>query len=142
MVTAEGATVATTRRDSVTPPLAVGRQRRRDVAVATTRAISAPAPVRVVDTPLAEERGRANRAPTVATAQNVAAAARRKRQRSADARAAARDEYVVMRMVAEKASVATPAVGAQAGDRFEALRRRIVAKETAAASCSATGTRP
>ena len=83
---------------------------------------------------LAEERERASWAHTVATAQNVAAAARRQRQRSADARAAARDDYVIRRMVAAKASVATPAVDAQAGGRSEALRRRIVAKENAAAA--------
>jgi hypothetical protein len=62
----------------------------------------------------------------------VATAALRKLQRSADARAAALDDYVVRRIIADRAAVAVPDSSEAAGDRFDALRRRVAARETAA----------
>jgi hypothetical protein len=130
VVTADGTTVTTTRRDSFTPQAASNRQRRSGVSVPT---LPAPAPVRVGALPLAGTGYRASVVPSTEAARRATAAASRKRQRSADARVAAHDDYVIRRILAERGSTTAPAAGAQSGDRFEALRRRIATKETEAA---------
>ena len=138
VVTAAGTTVVTTRRDSVTPHTALRRQKRLGGSMATMRALSAPAPVRAIDLTPPETRTRASRAPSTAAAMRVATGARRESQRKAQARAAAVDDYVIRRIVAEKAAVTMPSASTSAGDRFDALRRRIAAKELAASSAMPT----
>ena len=71
----------------------------------------------------------------------MAAAARRASERKGEVRAAALDDFVTRCIVAEKGAAAKAAARTCAGERFEALRSRIAAKELAATS-SALPTRP
>ena len=94
--------------------------------------IPALAPMRVEAVSSSGSCRRVRVVSSVAAARNVATAAQMERQRSAGARAAALDDYVVRRMLADRASVAVPAGSEAASDRFGALRRRVIAREAAA----------
>jgi hypothetical protein len=137
VLTAAGETVVVTRRDSVNP---LGY----DKLVKTQRAQqlppppppSEPAPVRMPPAGPSRAarwpRGASSAACDGAAARAAATSARRKRQRSADARSAARDDYVARGIIAEAASAATPSDDAAADERFAALRRRIALRQAAA----------